>query len=128
MSERAKLKQIAPSFVVGDVVNTAEYYRDKLGFKILGYFLDPPVFATVARDGVELHFGKIDEGQEMKGNEMVRKGLGNDAYIFVDDVHSLYEEFNTKGVEIVEGPIKRVYDCIEITIRDCNGFQLVFGQ
>lgn len=128
MSEKAKLTQVAPSFVVEDVVKTAEYYRDKLGFTILGYFLDPPVFAMVARDGVEFHFGKIDEGQEMKGNEMIRKGLGNDAYIFVDDVQSLYEEFNARGVEIVEGPIRRIYDCIEITVRDCNGFQLVFGQ
>lgn len=101
---KAKLTQVAPSFVVTDVVKTAEYYRDKLGFKILGYFLDPPVFAMVARDGVEFHFGKIDEGREMKGNEMVRKGLGNDAYIFVDDVQGLYEEFNAKGVEIVEAP------------------------
>ena len=82
----------------------------------------------VARDGVEFHFGKIDEGREMKANEMIRKGLGNDAYIFVDDVQALFEEFSAKGVEIVEGPVKRVYDCIELTVRDCNGFQLVFGQ
>ena len=128
MGQKAKLTQVAPSFVVEDVVKTAEYYRDKLGFKILGYFLDPPVFAMVARDGVEFHFGKIDEGREMKANEMVRKGLGNDAYVFVDDVQVLYEEFREKNVDIVEGPVKRVYDCIELTIRDCNGFQLVFGQ
>lgn len=123
-----KLSQVAPAFVVKDVVKTAEYYRDELGFTILGYFLDPPVFAMVARDGVEFHFGKIDEGQEMKGNEIIRKGLGNDAYIFVDDVQALFEEFSAKNVEIVEGPVKRIYDCIELTIRDINGFQLVFGQ
>lgn len=122
------LKQVAPIFVVTDVVKTAEYYHDKLGFKILGFFGDPPVFAMVARDGVEFHFGKIDEGREMKGNETVRKGLGNDAYIFVDDVHALFEEFKANGVEIVEGPVRRIYDCMEITVMDINGFQLVFGQ
>jgi len=36
MSEPAKLTQIAPQFVVPDVVKAAEYYRDFLGFKILG--------------------------------------------------------------------------------------------
>jgi hypothetical protein len=128
MSEKAKLKQVAPSFVVADVVKTAEYYRDELGFNILGYFLDPPVFAMVARDGVEFHFGKGDEGKEVQVNESVRKGLGTDAYIFVDDVQALYEELREKNVEIVEGPVRRVYDCIELTVRDCNGFQLVFGQ
>jgi catechol 2,3-dioxygenase-like lactoylglutathione lyase family enzyme len=127
MSESAKLTQIAPQFVVPDVARTAEYYRDFLGFKILGLFSDPPVFAMVARDGVEIHFGKAD-GDEIKVNESVRKGLGNDAYIFVSDVQKLYEEFLARGVNIIEGPIRRVYNCTEITVKDCNGFQLVFGE
>lgn len=128
MGERAKFSQVAPSFVVTDVVKTAEYYRDELGFEILGYFLDPPVFAMAARDGVEFHFGKADEGPDVQVNEQVRKGLGTDAYIFVDDVQALYEEFKERNVEIVEGPIRRVYNCLELTVRDCNGFQLVFGE
>ena len=124
----AKLTKAAPTFVVPDVVATAEYYRDKLGFKILGFFAEPPVYAMVARDEVELHFGKIDEGLEMQFNEMLRKELGSDVYIFVEHVRALYEEFVQQGVEITEGPIKRVYECTEITVKDCNGFQLVFGE
>jgi catechol 2,3-dioxygenase-like lactoylglutathione lyase family enzyme len=58
----ARLTAICPTFVVSDVVATVEYYRDVLGFKILGYFLDPPVFAMVARDAAEIHFGKADPG------------------------------------------------------------------
>jgi hypothetical protein len=34
---------ISPQFVVPDVVAAAEYYRDVLRFRTLGYFLDPPV-------------------------------------------------------------------------------------
>jgi catechol 2,3-dioxygenase-like lactoylglutathione lyase family enzyme len=127
MSEPARLTQIAPQLVVPDVVETAEYYRDVLGFKILGYFADPPVFAMVRRDNAEIHFGKAD-GDEIIVNEMVRKGLGTDAYIFVSDVQKLYEEFIANGADIIEGPIKRIYNCIEITVKDCNGFQLVFGE
>jgi catechol 2,3-dioxygenase-like lactoylglutathione lyase family enzyme len=118
---------IVPQFVVPDVVATAEFYRDKLGFELLGYFLDPPVYAMVRRDSAEIHFGKADS-DHIQFNESVRKGMGTDAYIFVTDVNALYEEFRDKDVEIVEGPIKRVYDCTEITVRDCNGFQLVFGE
>src|SRR5687768_8080476 len=106
----AKLKQAAPTFVVPDVVKTAEYYRDELGFEVLGFFLDPPVFAMVARDGVEFHFGKADPDSAVRVNESVRKGLGSDVYVFVDDVNALYEEFCTRNVEIIEGPVKRVYD------------------
>ena len=126
MSEKATLKQIAPQFVVRDVVYTAEYYRDVLGFEILGFFSDPPVYAMVARDGIEIHFGKAD-GEEIKINGSVRK-VGSDAYVFVDDVNALYDEFVLSGATIIEGPVRRIYDCVEITVKDCNGFQLVFGE
>jgi hypothetical protein len=53
---------ISPQFIVPDVVASAEYYRDTLGFKILGYFLEPPVYAMVGRDSVEIHFGKLEPG------------------------------------------------------------------
>lgn len=122
-----KLTGIAPQFVVHDVVETAEFYRDKLGFEILGYFADPPVYAMVRRDSAEIHFGKAD-GEKIQRNQSVRKGLGSDVYIFVSDVNALYQELLEKGVEITEGPIKRIYDCTEITVKDCNGFQLVFGE
>jgi catechol 2,3-dioxygenase-like lactoylglutathione lyase family enzyme len=129
MSEKPKLTEAIPSFVVEDVVKTAEYYRDSLGFEILGYFWeDPPVFAIVRRDSAEFHFGKVDEGKEMKVNTDIRRGIGHDAYILTNDIQALFEEFSEKGVDIVEGPIKRVYNCIEVIVRDCNGFQLIFAQ
>jgi len=123
-----KFKRLAPQLVVPDVVSTAEFYRDKLGFKILGYFADPPVFAMVERDEVEIHFGKVDEGSGMQMNEGVRRGLGTDIYIWVSDIDAMFEELSAKNVQIVEGPVKRIYDCIEIVVKDCNGFQLVFAQ
>ena len=126
MGDRAKFSGLAPQFVVPDVVATAEFYRDKLGFEILGFFMEPPVYAMVRRDNAEIHFGKAD-GDKTQVNNDVRRGLGNDAYIFVSDINALHAELLENGVEIIEGPIKRVYDCVEITIKDCNGFQLVFG-
>ncbi len=127
MSERAELKKICPVFVVPDVVKTAEYYRDVLGFKLLGYFLDRPVYAMLERDGVEIHFGRSDNGASLT-NESVRKGLGIDAYVFVKDVRSLYDEFTERGADVIEGPVKREYDRLEIVVRDCNGFTLAFGE
>lgn len=124
---RCEFYSLAPQFVVPDVVKSAEYYRDKYGFKILGYFLDPPVFAIVRRDGAEIHFGKSDKG-EVNLNETVRKGLGTDAYIFISDVQNLFEELKTSGANIVEGPTERPYDRTEITVVDEDGYQIVFGE
>ena len=124
---RCEFYSLAPQFVVPDVVNSAEYYRDKFGFEILGYFLDPPVFAIVRRDGAEIHFGKSDRG-EIKVNDFVRKGLGTDAYIFISDVIGLHEELSTLGANIVEGPVERPYGRTEITVVDDDGYQSVFGE
>ena len=122
-----KFKRLAPQIVVADVVSTAEFYRDELGFKILGYFADPPVYAMVERDEVEIHFGKADEGAMVQVNETVRKGLGNDLYIWVSDIDAMFEELSAKNVEIVEGPVRRIYGSVEVVIKDCNGLQLVLG-
>lgn len=123
-----KLTAICPQFIVSDVVASAEYYRDVLGFRILGYFLDPPVFATVARDVAEIHFGKIDAGAAPAPNLTRRKGLGIDAYIWTSDLHALHAELTDHGAKIIEGPVQRVYKCLELVVEDLNGFRLVFAM
>jgi catechol 2,3-dioxygenase-like lactoylglutathione lyase family enzyme len=127
-SSPVTFKKLAPQLVVPDVVKTAEFYRDELGFTILGYFFDPPVYAMVGRDGAEIHFGKADEGAHLQFNETIRHGLGTDVYIWVSDLDQLFEELSSRNVEIVEGPIERIYGSREVTVKDCNGFQLVFGD
>ncbi|HMQ02448.1 MAG TPA: hypothetical protein PKD26_00845 [Pyrinomonadaceae bacterium] len=126
-TKRVEFKKIATQFVVEDVIATAEYYRDVLGFEILGFFSDPPVYAMVARQGVEMHFGKADARPTDITNTQFRR-VGFDAYIWVDDIPSLFGELTASGADIVEGPVKRIYESNEIVIRDLNGFVLVFGD
>jgi catechol 2,3-dioxygenase-like lactoylglutathione lyase family enzyme len=124
----AKFKLVAPQFIVPDVVAAAEYYRDKLGFKILSYFLDPPVFAMVARDSVEVHFGRSTDGAAASPNHLRRPGLGLDAYIWVNDLDALHEELKSRGAKIVEAPTPRLYKCYEMVAEDNYGFRLAFAQ
>lgn len=126
ISRTVRFKKIATQFVVNDVVATAEYYRDVLGFELLGYFADPPVYAMLARGDVEMHFGKADSEPQVSSVGLRRVGF--DAYIWVDDIHGLYDELKAAGADIVEGPVKRIYQSTEIVIRDCNGFTIIFGD
>lgn len=121
----AQLKDIAPQFVVSDVVETAEHYRDVLGFRIADYFGDPAVFAIVIRDGVEIHFGKRDG--EVAPNRAVRRD-GLEAYIWVEELDTLVAEFRSRGAHLVEGPVTRGYGMREVIVEDCNGFRLAFGE
>lgn len=123
---KIKLRAIAPQFVVNDVVETAEFYHDKLGFNILGYFADPPVYAMVERDGIEFHFGKPDKGS-IRPNE-TRRSIGGDAYIWVDNIDALYAELKARNVEIVEELAVQGYGARDFVIRDCNGYRITFGE
>lgn len=123
----AKCKAICPTFIVPDVVASAEHYRDVLGFKILGYFLDPPVFAMVARDAAEIHFGKSDNNAAASPN-VTRRQIGMDAYIWVDNLDALYAELKASSAKIVETPVLRVYKCYEMVVEDNLGFRLCFSM
>jgi hypothetical protein len=39
-----------------DIPGTLAYYQDKLGFKCLGTWEDPPVYVIVGRDQHAIHF------------------------------------------------------------------------
>jgi catechol 2,3-dioxygenase-like lactoylglutathione lyase family enzyme len=126
-NQARRLLSVCPQFGVPDVVAAAEYYRDKLGFRILSFFKDPPVFAIVARDSVEIQFGKLDDGAKLAPS-WHRRDEGLDAYIWVNDVAAVFEEFSKRGARILEGPVKRIYNCEEILVEDLNGYHIVFAE
>jgi uncharacterized glyoxalase superfamily protein PhnB len=117
----------SPQFVVPDVVSAAEYYRDVLGFRIRGHFLDPPIYAIVTRDSVEIHFGKADTGCASSPNIQRREG-SIDVYIWVSDLDLLYAELKERGAKIVEPPTTQVYKCYEMIVEDGFSFRLAFGM
>jgi catechol 2,3-dioxygenase-like lactoylglutathione lyase family enzyme len=114
-----------PQFSVSDVVATAEYYRKTLGFEVRGFFGDPPVFATVDRDGVEIFFNQLPPGH---ATTRVRAPGAYDAYLHVTAVDALAVEFRARGVVIREGPVDRSYHMRELIVSDLNGLVLAFGE
>ena len=119
-----RILSAVPQFTVPDVVRTAEYYRDVLGFVIQGYWASPPVFAIVSRDGVQIFFNRADGGDVRTG----RARFAYDAYFHMQGVEELAKELRSRGAEIIEGPEQRDYRKLELVIRDCNGLVLAFGE
>src|SRR6476660_2374420 len=123
--EKAKVIGIAPTLVVPDVVRTAEYYRDVLGFSIIGYFADPPEYAMVGRDGFQVHFGKSPDGMT-QSNETLRKDL-LDFIIWVPEIEVFYNEVKANGANIFQEITWRSYGR-EFLIRDCDGHRIMVGD
>lgn len=125
MTEPGRLKAIVPQFTVRDVVQTAEYYRHVWGFRIAGYWKEPPVFAIVELDGIELFFNQATPGTPIRTG---RVPDGYDVYLRVSGLDQLAARLAERGAAILEGPVIRDYGARELVVSDCNGLVLALGE
>jgi hypothetical protein len=96
-------------------------------FAFAATFSTLPSYAIVARDSVDIHFGKADTGCASSPN--IQRCEGSiDAYIWVSDLDPLYAELKERGAKIVEPPTTQVYKCYEMIVEDGFSFRLAFGM
>lgn len=120
---------VAPYFIVDDVVTTANYYRDRLGFRYERFWGDPPGFCMVTRSGVVIMLAQLETTGVIRPNRSVDpEGGAWDAYIWIDNAAGLCAEFRSNGVTIVRDLVDQPYGCRDFEIDDCNGYRLCFGQ
>ncbi len=124
-----QIASVAPVLLVPDVFETAEYYRDVLGFHFDQIYGEPPSFVIVERDGARLMFRQPREGPPPPVNGSVVPNFPADVSLMVDDVEALAEELRGKHADILHGPTYRpIWNGKELDVRDCNGRVLSFGQ
>ena len=121
---------IAPYFLVDDVVSTANYYRDKLGFGYERFWGEPPAFCMVCRNGVTIMLSCVSTKGVARPNGQAAPEAEDawDAYVWVDDADALFAEFQSKGVTIARGLCDQHYGCRDFDVLDCNGYRLCFGM
>jgi hypothetical protein len=115
-------------FLVDDVVSSAEFYRDKLGFTFDRFWGEPPCFVMVRRDAVEFMLQGVGKPGLARPNRVAAEGPCWDAYVRVTRLDALFQEYQAKGVKIVREPEVAFYDMNEFEIEDCNGYVLCFGE
>ena len=120
---------IAPYFLVADVVATANWYRDKLGFQYERFWGDGPQFTMVWRAGVVIMLSRAaGQGAMRPNHRAVPESDHWDAYVWVDDADALLAEYRAKGVTIARDICDQPYGCRDFDVEDCNGFRLCFGH
>ena len=120
---------IAPYFIVEDVTRSADYYRDKLGFRYDRLWGDPPAFCMVYRRGVVIMLSQIAGAGAPRPNRLADPhGEAWDAYVWIDDADALHAEFASRGVTIARPPCDQPYGCRDFEVEDLNGYRLCFGH
>jgi len=118
------VRQIAPVFFTMDIPATLAYYKEKLGFECVGTWLDPPVYAIVARGRQVIHF-RCAEPPTANPDKYADELL--DAYVFVDDADALHAEYAAQGVEFTRGIANMPWRSRGFVVKDCDGRLLAFG-
>jgi len=100
-----------------NVVETAKFYEEKLGFEIIGIWRNPE-YSSVRRGHVIIEFG---EGQK----EHAGSGV---CLIQVNNADELYSEFKSKQVEFIGDVSEQEYGKRNFKIKDNNGNILIICQ
>ncbi len=103
--------------VVTDITEAVEFYTTKLGFRMIFTWGEPPTFAGINLDRVQIFLQQGTPSPE-----------GCSAYFLVGDADELYDFHRANGVEIAEAIDDREYGIRDYAIRDPYGHYLVFGH
>lgn len=125
--DKSKIIGSAPILLVKNVVDSANYYRDNVGFSYEKIWGNPPNFCILNRDGFGLMLSKVDDPGHIKPHYKVVKNMWN-IYFWVDDVAKLYEEMKQSGATIDYHLGEKDYGCLEFGIQDLDGYDIAFGQ
>jgi len=123
-----ELHSIAPYFIVDDIYQSAEFYRDKLGFHFDRIWGEPPQFVIVRRDHIVIMLKSVGTSGHCRPNHRVNSDACWDAYIWVQDADSLYEELQSRGARITRKIENAEYGCRDFDVEDNSGYILCFGQ
>ena len=123
----ANLLGVAPVLLVRNVVQAADYYRDKLGFSYDRFWGEPANFCMVRRDGLTVMLSQIGTPTKIVPHWQVVDKMW-DAYFWVDDVETLYDEYQQSSAKIDYSLDVKPYGVKEFGIQDLDGHDIAFGQ
>ena len=117
----------APILLVKDVVASANYYRDKVGFAYEQFWGEPPCFCILWRDKFNLMLSQVDDPKFIIPHYKVVERIWN-VYFWVNDADALYAELKSRGASIDYELCDQPYGCREFGIQDLDGYDIAFGQ
>ncbi len=119
---------ISPALAVRNMIQTIQFYRDSLGFKMGMTFpnADNPEYADLSKDGMVLMFIPAENIGISRDEKL---GMGVNLYMQIDgDIDKYYNELKDKNVKIVVDIKDEPYGVRDFTVEDIDGYKLTFNQ
>lgn len=117
---------IAPIFLVRDMEANISFWSKNLGFAV-DRFGEPTNYAIVYRGQARIMLALTDGSKELVPNWKIETKTSN-AFIWVDDVKSMYQEAVERGAPIDWSLYKAPWGGLEFGTQDPEGRDIAFGQ
>jgi uncharacterized glyoxalase superfamily protein PhnB len=119
-----KIISLAPQFLVDDLSAALAYYQNCLGFET--DFVYESFYASVSRDGFAIHLKCAPKTATDRTQRRQHEHL--DAYIRVQGIEALFNEFMTKGAFIIRSLEEKPWGCQDFYVEDSDGYLLCFSE
>lgn len=119
-----KFKHTTPMLKASNIQATVEFYTDLLGFNVdMLWPENKPTLCELSKEDVRIMFDVGADWDSPGASPSVTGQLVFD----VSDVSTLHENLKSK-VEVLWGPEVYAYGRREFSIKDPNGYRLVFSE
>lgn len=118
------IRQLWPLLAVRDLQRSVAFYRDQLGFAVVGHdgvAAGAMRWCRVERDGASLMLqqaGATGDGEKSRGG-------GISLYFVCDDVDALHKELLTRGLRLEE-PRVAYYGMKQLEVPEPDGYSICF--
>jgi len=122
------LLRATPHLYVADIETACRFYQEKLGFRTLFKYGDPPFYAVVVRDGAFLNLRHVDE--PLMDNALREREQYLTANILLStgqELKRLFSEFEANGAEFLQKLKKQPWGGMDFIVKDPDGNLIDFG-
>ena len=106
---------------VNNLANSVNYYKDKLGFQTIW---EGDSWHFLARDAAKIMLGECPEDQPASD----LKNHSYFAYLEIEKIDRLYEEYTSKQVEILSDIESKPWGQKEFSLKTVDGHRITFGE
>jgi len=115
-----------PQLFVSDIESALAFYVQKLGFRVVFSYGEPPFYAQVARDGGRLNLRKV-AGPVFDSDFRSREGSVLSATLTLDDAKPLFLEFQKAGVAFHQTLRTEPWGARTFIVQDPDGNLIAFA-
>ena len=113
----------ATQLITKDINASTSWYRQKMGFDLIRFVGEPPVYAMLQRDGFQLHLAKTTTGHVPLNRDA--NSISHDIIFWVPEIDAFHHELMERGANFLQPIMLKPYGNREFVVEDFDGHRIL---